>query len=100
MEQFRTWFTHRAVYTLPESTHVVALWTELNEQPRWWFVAEQGRTPGVWGDLQVVVYPNGSVYNYVPEPAQGKPEVFIPVPSDLCIDDLRPVQHVLVPNRR
>ena len=97
MEQFRIWFTHRAVYTLPDSTHVVALWTELNEQPRWWFVAEQGRTPGVWGDLQVVVYPNGSVYNYVPEPAQGKPEVFIPVPSDLCIDDLRPVNHASLP---
>jgi hypothetical protein len=100
VEQFRTQFTHKAVYTLPDGTNVVALWTELNEQPRWWFVAEQGRTPGVWGDLQLVVYPNGSVYNYVPEPAQGKPEVFIPVPSDLCIDDLRPVQHVLVPNRR
>lgn len=97
MFSIQTWFTHKAVYMLPDGTRVIALWTELGEQPRWWFVAEQGRTPGVWGDLQLVVYPNGSVYNYVPEPKQGNPEVFIPVPSDLCIDDLHPVTCALVP---
>lgn len=98
MEQFQTWFTPKAVYMLPDGTRVVALWTELGEQPRWWFVAEQGRTSGVWGDLQLVVYPNGSFYNYVPEPNHEQPELFIPMPSDLCIDDLRPVKHALLPN--
>ncbi len=67
MSAFETWFTHKGVYTLPDGTRVVALFTDLSDRPRWWFVAEQGNRPDRWGDLTVVVYPNGSVYTYIME---------------------------------
>ena len=72
----------------------------MGEQARWWFVAGQGRIAGLWGDLKLLVYPNGGVYNCTPEPNQRNLEVFILVPSDLCIDDLRPVKRALLPRRR
>ncbi len=90
MDICHTWFTHRGIYLFPDGTPVIALWTELGDRPHWWFVAEHGCFPGSFSDLQLVVYPNGSVYTCVPEPAQGNPDVFIPVCSDLCIEDLRP----------
>ena len=91
METFQNWFTHKGVYALPDGTPVVALWTELGDRPRWWFVAEHGRIPSLRGELQLVVYSNGGVYNYVPEPDRKNPDIYVPVISDLCIEDLRPV---------
>ncbi|SRR6266542_6749971 len=98
MSAFETWFTHKGVYTLPDGTRVVALFTDLSDRPRWWFVAEQGNRPDRWGDLTVVVYPNGSVYTYIMEMDAGYPSLAIPCPSDLCLEDIRavacePVEH-------
>jgi hypothetical protein len=90
MDTFQSLFNHKGIYTLPDGTSIVALWTELDERPRWWFVAQQGRIPGRQGDLEIVVYPNGAIYNFVPEPNHESPDVYIPVPSDLCIEDLQP----------
>lgn len=92
MEHAESWFMHKAVYTLPDGTRVVALWTEVGDRPRWWFVAEQGQIPGRWGGLKLVVYPDARVYNYVPEPDQEHPEVYIPQPSDLCVEDIQVAQ--------
>ena len=93
MERFEAWFTHKGIYLLPDGTRVVAYWTELGNDPRWWFVAEQSQTPGWLGEMKVVVYPNGSIYNYVPEMDGTYPAAYIPHPSDLCIEDIRPVVH-------
>ena len=67
MEPFELWFTHKGLYLLPDGTRVVAFWTTLGNDPRWWFLAEQSTTPGRLGEMKVVVYPNGSIYNFVPE---------------------------------
>ena len=50
---------------------------------------QQGRIPGLRGDLEIVVYPNRAIFNFVPEPNRESPDVYIPVLSDLCIEDLR-----------
>jgi hypothetical protein len=89
VEHAESRFRHRAVYTLPDGTRVVALWSELGDSPRWWFVAEQGRILGLFGDLKLVMYPDGRVYNAVPEPDPEHPEIYIPQPSDLCFEDIR-----------
>jgi hypothetical protein len=91
MNAFRALFTHEGIYTLPDGTRMVALWTELGCRPRWWFVAQQGSVPGLRGELEIVVYPNGAIYNFVPEPNRESPEVYTPVVSDLHLEDLRPV---------
>ena len=98
MDSFQIWFAHKGLYVLPDGTSVIALWTEVGGRPRWWFVAEHGRIPSLRGELQLVVYPNGSVYTCVPEPDQEHPEVYIPVISDLSIEDLRPGTCVLPPD--
>jgi hypothetical protein len=89
MDTFQSLFNHKGIYTLPDGTPIVALWTELDDRPRWWFVAQEGRIPGLRGDLEIVVYPNRAIFNFVPEPSRERPDVLIPVPSDLCIEDLR-----------
>ena len=91
MKPFERWFTHKGIYLLPDETRVVAYWTTLGDDPRWWFLAEQSPTPGRLGEMQVVVYPNGRVYNFVPEMDGPYPAVYHAHPSDLCIDDIRPV---------
>ena len=93
MERFETWFTHKGIYTLPDGTHVVAYWTTLGDDPRWWFLAEQSTTPGRLGEMIVVVYPNGSIYNYAPEMDGAYPAAYIPHRSDLCIEDICLVTH-------
>jgi hypothetical protein len=95
MDSCQTWFTHRGIYTFPDGTPLIALWTELGDCPHWWFVAQHDYIPGRFGDLQLIVYPSGRVYTCVPEPDQGKPAIFIPVASDLCIEDLRPMSVVI-----
>jgi len=92
VESFQAWFTHKGVYVLPDGTPVIALWTELGDRPRWWFVAQQGQLPGRWGELQLVVYENGSIYNYTPEMDGAYPAVYIPYPSDLCVEDINPAE--------
>ncbi len=67
MNTFQTWFTHKGVYALPDGTRVIALWMELGDRPRWWFVAEQGSSLNRWGELILLVAPTGRVYNYVAE---------------------------------
>ena len=96
MGDFKTRFVHRGVYQLPDGTRVIAVWTELGDRPRWWFVAEQGQIPGLWGEPQLVVYENGRVYNYRLKMAGGYPSLCIPHPSDLCIEDLRLVEEILI----
>jgi len=93
MEPFEQWFTHKGLYVLPDGTRVVAFWTTLDDDPRWWFLAEQSQTPGRVGELKVVVYPNGSVYNFVPEMDGPIPVVYHPHASDLSIADIRPIAH-------
>ena len=93
MERFKSWFTHKGIYQLPDGTRVVAYWTTVGDDPRWWFVAEQSPTPGRLGEMKVVVYPNGSIYNYVPEMDGPYPAAYIPHPSDLSIEDIRPIVH-------
>ncbi len=93
MARFEAWFTHKGIYLLPDGTRVVAYWTTVGDDPRWWFVAEQSPTPGRLGAMKVVVYPNGSIYNYVPEMDGAYPAAYIPHRSDLCIEDLRQVAH-------
>jgi hypothetical protein len=95
MDTFQTWFTHGDTYLFPDGTPVIALWTELGDRPRWWFVADHGSIPGLRGDLQLVVYPNGRIYSYVPEPNRENPDIFVPVLSDLCVDDLRPYTAII-----
>ena len=91
MDAFRKLFTDGDVYMLPDGTPMVARWTELGGRPRWWFVAQQGSEPGLRGGLEIVVYPNGAIYNFVPEPNRERPEAYEPVVSDLHLEDLRPV---------
>lgn len=98
MKDFKTLFVHKGVYQLPDGTRVIALWTELGDCPRWWFVAEQGRIPGAWGDLQCVVYENGRVYNYQLEMDGDYPSLCIPYPSDLSIEDICLVEEILIPS--
>ena len=93
MARFELWFTHKGIYQLPDGTRVVAYWTTVGDDPRWWFVAEQSQTPGRLGEMIAVVYPNGSIYNYAPEMDGAYPAAYIPHPSDLCIEDIRPVAH-------
>ena len=89
MAPFEQWFTHKGVYLLPDDTRVVAYWTTLGDNPRWWFLAEQeegtlGRAP----EMILVVYPNGTVYNFFPEMDESRPVLYHPQPSDLCIEDI------------
>jgi hypothetical protein len=93
MKRCQTWFTHKGVYSLPDGTRMIAIWTELGDCPRWWFVAEQGQRAGQWGELLVVVYANGSIYNFVPEMDGAYPTLYHPQPSDLCIEDIYAVEH-------
>jgi len=71
----------------------VAFWTTPGDDPRWWFLAEQSTTPGRLGEMKLVVYPNGRVWNFVPEMEGPIPIVYHPHPSDLCIEDIRPIAH-------
>jgi hypothetical protein len=87
VQDIKTLFTHRSVYVLPDGTHIVALWVEFVEQPRWWFVEQL--PDGRLGNLTVTVMPNGSVWNYRLEPDALYPEVCVPYPSDLTIADFR-----------
>ena len=96
MDTFQNWFTHKGVYALPDGTPVIALWTELGDSPRWWFVAEQGVRPGQWGELLLAIYPTGRVYTYVIEIDGGYPSLAIPCLSDLCVEDIRVVDGELV----
>jgi len=91
-------FIHRGIYQLPDGTRVIALWTELGDCLRWWFVAEQGQISGMWGQLQLVVYENGRVYNYWVEMDGGHPSLCIPYPSDLCPDDISAVEEMQLHN--
>jgi hypothetical protein len=81
-------FTHGSVYTLPDGVPVVAMWCHFAEQPQWWFVEQL--PDGRLGHPAVTVMPNGSVWNYSLEPDASHPEICIPYPSDLTIEDLRP----------
>jgi hypothetical protein len=76
---------------LPDGTRVLAFWTTLGNDPRWWFLTEQNEIPGRLGEMQLVVYPNGSVYNFVSEMDGPYPALYHPCPSDLCIEDICPV---------
>jgi hypothetical protein len=91
MAPFECWFTHKGVYLLPDGTPVVAHWTTLGNDPRWWFLAEQDSTSGHPSEMLLVVYPNGSVYNFLPEMEEAHPVLYHPQPSDLCIEDIRPL---------
>lgn len=91
MIPFEQWFTHKGVYVLPDDTRVVAHWTTLGNDPRWWFLAEQQEqaTPVRPSEMLLVVYPNGRVYNFLPEMEESRPVLYHPQPSDLCIEDIR-----------
>jgi hypothetical protein len=92
MALFEHWFTHKSVYLLPDSTRVIAYWTTLGNDPRWWFLAEQEEeTPLRPSEMILVVYPNGSVYNFLPEMEESRPVLYHPQPSDLCIEDILPL---------
>lgn len=85
MATFQSWFQQRGVYLLPDDTPVVAQYCDLNDRPRWWFVAL--RDNGRLSTIVAAVSPNGSVWNYIFQPEHG---VCVPQRSDLTVDDLRP----------
>jgi hypothetical protein len=98
VDDFKTWFVHKGIYQLPDGMRVIAVWTELGDRPRWWFAAEEGRIPGLWGDLQFVVYENRRLYNYQLKMDGGYPSLCIPYPSDLCIEDICAVEDIVTHN--
>jgi hypothetical protein len=90
MQDITTFFTHHSVYQLPDRTQVVAVWITFVDQPRWWFVEQL--PDGRLSNLVATVMPNGSVWNYSLEPDASNPELCVPYPSDLTIEDFTPIE--------
>jgi hypothetical protein len=50
------------------------------------------------GYLVIVVRQDGEIWNYALEPSASNPELCVPYPSDMTIEDLRPVDsHARMP---
>lgn len=93
MQEFKSLFRHRSLYVFPDGARMIALWCELNNRLRWWFV--EARDDGRLGNLTAVVQPTGRVWNYRLEPHSHNAEVCVPYLSDMMIEYIRPADEAV-----